>query len=46
MENERRLDLALIFPTLLCKGIVHFAEYDDGEEGIFFIGRKGTALKG
>ena len=39
-------DLALILPTPLCKGIVHFAEYDNGEEGVIFIGRKGAAHKG
>ena len=40
------MDVALILPTLLGKGIVHLAEYDNGEEGVIFIGRKGTARKG
>lgn len=45
-ERKATADLALVLPTPLCKGIVHFAEYDHGEEGIIFIGREGTAHKG
>jgi hypothetical protein len=28
---------ALVLPALLGKGIVHFAENDDGEEGIILV---------
>jgi hypothetical protein len=35
--------LALVLPALLGKGIVHFAENDDSEEGIIFVRCEGTA---
>jgi hypothetical protein len=35
--NADRKKFALVLPALLSKGIVHFAENDDGEEGIFFV---------
>ena len=35
-------DLALVFPALLRKRIVHFTENDDSEQVIIFIGREGT----
>jgi hypothetical protein len=39
-------DLALVLSALLDKRIVHFAENDDGEQGIIFVGRKGTCAAG
>jgi hypothetical protein len=39
-------DLALVLPALLDKSIVYFAEDDNGEQGIIFVGRKGTVAAG